>query len=138
MAENRKLGCLSIFLAVALAGSLLMNLILAAAALSRLGAGPQFAEPAPSFREVLVQRGARGSGDKIAVVTMRGLISSSLPGNVGDTMVEDMRLALQQARDDDHVRAIVLEIDSPGGEVTASALRTAWLRRSDATTPRPG
>jgi protease-4 len=135
MAENRKLGCLSIFLAVALLGSLFMNLILAAAALSRLGAGPQFAEPMPSFREVLVQHGARGSGDKIAVITMRGLISSSLPGNVGDTMVEDMRLALQQARDDDHVRAIVLEIDSPGGEVTASDAIYNWVVKTRAKKP---
>jgi protease-4 len=31
-----------------------------------------------------------------------------------------MRLALQQARDDNRVKAIVLEIDSPGGEVTAA------------------
>lgn len=135
MAENRKLGCLSIFLAVALAGSLFVNLILAAAELSRLGAGPQFAEPMPSFREVLVQHGARGSGDKIAVITMRGLISSSLPGNVGDTMVEDMRLALQQARDDDHVRAIVLEIDSPGGEVTASDAIYNWVVKTRAKKP---
>src|SRR5205807_1132584 len=29
-------------------------------------------------------------------------------------------LALQQAREDSHVKAIVLEIDSPGGEVTAA------------------
>jgi protease-4 len=135
MAENRKLGCLSIFLAVALVASLFINLLLAVTALSRLGAGPQFAEPAPSFREVLVQRGARGSGDKIAVITMRGLISSSLPGNVGDTMVEDMRLALQQARDDDHVRAIVLEIDSPGGEVTASDVIYNWVVKTRAKKP---
>src|SRR5207237_413787 len=33
---------------------------------------------------------------------------------------DDMRAALQQARDDDRVKAIVLEVDSPGGEVTAS------------------
>ena len=135
MAENRKLGCLSIFLAVALVASLFVNLLLAVTALSRLGAGPQFAEPVPSFREVLVQRGARGSGDKIAVITMRGLISSSLPGNVGDTMVEDMRLALQQARDDDHVRAIVLEIDSPGGEVTASDVIYNWVVKTRAKKP---
>jgi protease IV len=51
---------------------------------------------------------------------MRGLISSSLPGTVSDSMVDDMRAALQQARDDSRVKAIVLEIDSPGGEVTAS------------------
>jgi len=135
MAENRKLGCLSIFLAVALVGSLFINLILAAASFRRLGATTQFEEPTPSFREVLVQRGARGSDDKIAVITMRGLISSSLPGNVGDTMVEDMRLALQQARDDDHVRAIVLEIDSPGGEVTASDVIYNWVVKTRAKKP---
>jgi protease-4 len=135
MAENRKLGCLSIFLAVALVASLFINVLLVVTALSRLGAGPQFAEPVPSFREVLVQRGARGSSDKIAVITMRGLISSSLPGNVGDTMVEDMRLALQQARDDDHVRAIVLEIDSPGGEVTASDVIYNWVVKTRAKKP---
>jgi protease-4 len=35
-------------------------------------------------------------------------------------MVDDMRAALEQARGDDRVKAVVLEIDSPGGEVTAS------------------
>lgn len=135
MAENRKLGCLSVFLAVALVASVFINLILAAASFRRFGGTTQFEEPMPSFREVLVQRGARGSADKIAVITMRGLISSSLPGNVGDTMVEDMRLALQQARDDDHVRAIVLEIDSPGGEVTASDVIYNWVVKTRAKKP---
>src|SRR5205085_9122185 len=37
-----------------------------------------------------------------------------------DSMVDDMRAALQRARDDSRVKAIVLEVDSPGGEVTAS------------------
>ncbi|PYK49995.1 MAG: signal peptide peptidase SppA, partial [Verrucomicrobia bacterium] len=78
------------------------------------------AEPIPRFREILLQRGTRASLDKIAVITMRGLISSSLPGSVTDTMVDDMRAALQQAREDSRVKAIVLVIDSPGGEVTAS------------------
>jgi protease-4 len=126
MSANRKLGCLSIFLAVALCASFFINLILAASVFRRFGTGPRFEEPPPSFREVIVQRGSRG-GDKIAVVTMRGLISSSLPGNVGDTMVDDMRLALEQAREDDHVRAVVLEIDSPGGEVTASDMIYNWV-----------
>jgi protease-4 len=135
MPANRKLGCLSVFLAVALCASVFINLILAASALRRFGAGPRFEEPTPSFREVIVERGARGSGDKIAVIMMRGLISSSLPGNVGDTMVDDMRLALQQARDDDHVRAVVLEIDSPGGEVTASDVIYNWVVKTRAKKP---
>jgi protease IV len=119
MAGNRSLGCLSIFLFVALCASLFVNFVLMVTALQRLG-GIREAEPIPRFREVLLQRGARASLDKIAVITMRGLISSSLPGNVSDSMVDDMRAALQQARDDSRVKAIVLEIDSPGGEVTAS------------------
>src|SRR6058998_1506320 len=119
MAGNRKLGCLSIFLFVALCASLFVNFVLMIAAFQRLG-GVREAEPIPRFREILLQRGARASLDKIAVITMRGLISSSLPGNVSDSMVDDMRAALQQARDDTRVKAIVLEIDSPGGEVTAS------------------
>jgi protease-4 len=43
-----------------------------------------------------------------------------VPGDVGETMVDDLRFALEQAREDDKVRAVVLQIDSPGGEVTAS------------------
>lgn len=118
--SNRKLGCLSIFLFVAFCASLFLNLVLAAAALGRLGHIGHVAELPPRYREVLVQRSNRGSNDKIALIAMRGLISSSVPGNVSDNMVDDMRFALEQARDDERVKAIVLEIDSPGGEVTAS------------------
>src|SRR5438105_11050457 len=119
MTGNRKLGCLSIFLFVALCASLFMNFVLMMSAFQRW-AGVREPEPIPRFREILLQRGTRGAADKVAVITMRGLISSSLPGAVTDSMVDDMRAALQQARDDDRVKAIVLEIDSPGGEVTAS------------------
>src|SRR5881397_3493341 len=119
MAADRKLGCLSIFLFVALCVSLFVNFMLLMTALQRFG-GVREIEPIPRFREVLVQKGSRGITDKVVLITMRGLISSSIPGSVTDSMVDDMRTALQQARDDDRVRAIVLEIDSPGGEVTAS------------------
>ena len=119
MAVNRRLGCLSVFLFVALCASLFVNFVLMLAAFQRFG-GIREAEPIPRFREILLQRGTRPTLDKIAVITMRGLISSSLPGTVSDSMVDDMRAALQQARVDGRVKAIVLEIDSPGGEVTAS------------------
>jgi protease-4 len=117
---DRRLGCLSIFLFVALCASVFINLVLALAAFQRIGGVIREEEPISRFREILVQRGGRGISDKIAVIMLRGLISSSIPGNVNDSMVDDMRAALQQAREDDRVKAIVLEIDSPGGEVTAS------------------
>lgn len=117
---DRKFGCLSIFLFVALCASLFFNLMLGMIALRGFATGVRVEEPVPKFREVVVQRGARLVSDRIALITMRGLISGSIPGNVSESMVEDMRLALEQARDDSHVKAIVLEIDSPGGEVTAA------------------
>src|SRR2546423_223081 len=118
---DRKLGCLTIFLFVALCASVFMNLILAMAAFRGFGSsGVLVEEPLPRFREIVIERGTRMVPDRIALITMRGLISSSIPGSVSDSMVEDMRAALQQARDDNRVKAIVLEIDSPGGEATAA------------------
>jgi protease-4 len=117
---DRKLGCLSIFLFVALCVSVFVNFILAIATFRGFATGVRVEEPMPKFREIIVERGARLVPDRIALITMRGLISGSIPGNVSESMVEDMRLALEQAREDSRVKAIVLEIDSPGGEVTAA------------------
>ena len=132
MAGNKKLGCLSIFLFVALCASLFVNLVLAVTTLSKFGSVARQTEPAPRFREIMLQR---GDNDKIAVISLRGMISSSLPGNVGESMVDDMRAALQQARDDENVRAVVLEIDSPGGEVTASDVIYNWVVKTRAKKP---
>jgi protease IV len=117
---NKKLGCLTIFLFVVLCASILFNFGLATVAFNRFTGASHNQEQVPRFRETVLDRGNRGNSEKIVVIALRGIISSSLPGNVGDSMVDDMRYALEQAREDDNVRAIVLEIDSPGGEVTAS------------------
>jgi protease-4 len=117
---NRKLGCLTLFLFLALCASVIVNVFLTIAVVGRISGGGIREEPWQRFREIVVQRGARGTSDRIALIVLRGLISSSIPGNTGDNMVDDMRFALQQARDDDRIKAVVLEVDSPGGEVTAS------------------
>ena len=117
---DRKTGCLSVFLFVALCLSIFVNLLLVLTMLHRFGRVVGVEEPLPRFREVLLQRGAPGALDKVALIMLRGLISTAVPGNATDSMVDDMRTALQQAREDDRVKAIVLEIDSPGGEVTAA------------------
>ncbi len=119
MAADRRLGCLSIFLFVALCASAFINFVLVMAMFQRIGGMAREVEPMPRFREILVERG-HGGADKIALITLRGLISSSVPGNARETMVDDLRGSLQQACEDDRVKAIVMEIDSPGGEVTAS------------------
>src|SRR6184192_565397 len=117
---NRRLGCLTLFLFLALCASVIINVFLAIALLGRVSTGVAREEPLAKFREIVVQRGGRGVSDRIVVIVMRGLISSSIPGAASDNMVDDLRMALQQARDDDRVKGVVLEVDSPGGEVTAS------------------
>jgi len=116
---DRKLGCVTLLLFLALCASVAVNIFLVFAVVGRLGSMTREEGP-PRFREIVVQRGGRGISDRVAVITMRGLISTSIPGSAGENMVDDLRLALEQARDDGRVKAVVLEIDSPGGEVTAA------------------
>jgi protease-4 len=117
---NRKLGCLSIFLFVALCVSVAVNLGLATSAFHRFQSAGGEVQYRPRFNEMVLERGTSGSSGKIAVISLRGLISTGVPGNVGESMVDDLRWELEQARNDDNVRAVVLEVDSPGGEVTAA------------------
>lgn len=98
----------------------MLNIFLAFMTLGRISAAGTREDPLTKFREVMVQRGVRGTSDRIVVIMLRGLISTSIPGAASENMVDDLRLAMQQAREDDRVKAVVLEVDSPGGEVTAS------------------
>lgn len=73
------------------------------------------------FEETLLNPAKeKGDSDKILVVHLRGIISGLEPGSFADTAVEDIKVQLRQAADDKDVKAVVLHIDSPGGEVTAS------------------
>lgn len=112
---QKKLGCLGILLVVVLCVSLLLNFIFLVAK----GSGPLTGK-APQFEKAVVVEAPPGTDDKIALLHLRGIITSAEPGALGETMVEDLKIQLQQAADDDKVKAIVLHIDSPGGEVTAS------------------
>lgn len=61
--------------------------------------------------------------DKVAVIPVEGVIGpadSGIGGAVATTTPEGMRDALLQAKEDESVAAVVLEINSPGGGVTAS------------------
>src|SRR5436190_5727477 len=107
---NRKLGCLTLFLFLALCASVIVNIFLAVAVIGRLSGGVIRQEPVTKFREIVLERGARTTSDRIVLISLRGLISTSIPGNASDNMVDDLRLALQQAREDDRVKAVVLEV----------------------------
>jgi protease IV len=85
-----------------------------------VGAGGRSAPSAVYYEEEYVS----GTGpDKIAVVPVDGTIAAA-DNSTGDlqptTTPEGLADALQQARGDARVAAVVLEVNSPGGGVTAS------------------
>lgn len=119
MNKERLKSCLVVFGVVVLAVSLFFNLGLILALVGKSSSRHVSVTREPSFEEEVVD-GSASSGNKIALIDLTGIISSSIEGQVGETMVEDMIGKLRQAREDDSIRAIVLHIDSPGGEVNAS------------------
>jgi protease-4 len=60
------------------------------------------------------------SPNKIAVITVDGIITSHEFDEAGNNMVDVIEAQLDQARDDNRVKAVILKVDSPGGEVLAS------------------
>jgi len=116
MARNSQL--LFIVGLILLGSSLLANLLF----LSRdqsFFSGPSHIESAPYFEEEFVE-GNESQKKRIAKIDLFGVIAQEVPGEVGSSMVDDLILQIRQAANDDSVAAILLHIDSPGGEVTAS------------------
>ncbi len=101
-----------------LAGGLLISLIANAVLVQSLSR-----EPARTRRERFTEVVVGGVGeDKIVLVPVRGLITFSAPPSIwereslGKQVVERLRAAAE----DPAVKAVVLQIDSPGGGITAS------------------
>lgn len=112
--------CLSIALAVVVGVVLLSVLgnILGIAYLALNAPDPELIEPDPVFRRVLVKEGSESR--RLARIDIEGMIFSSVAGPLGGSMVEQTKAMLADARSDDRVKGVLLYINSPGGEVTAS------------------
>ena len=72
----------------------------------------------PRIDEVLLEESS--GSDKIAVVPVNGIISGQGLDQGGASMVEVLKAELRRALEDDDVKAVILKVDSPGGEVLAS------------------
>ncbi len=72
----------------------------------------------PKLDECLIED--NGSRNKIAVITVDGIISSHTDDGMGNDQVDVIKAQLMRAEDDDRVKAVILKVDSPGGEVMAS------------------
>lgn len=71
----------------------------------------------PRLDEVIKESGSK---EKIVVIPIEGIISSSLGGRSGFNLVDLIKAQLARAEADDTVKAVILRVDSPGGEVLAS------------------
>src|ERR1039457_1984286 len=72
----------------------------------------------PKLEEAVLED--NDAGNKIAVVDIDGIITSRGDDQNGYNMVDLVKAQLDHARDDSKVKAVVLRVDSPGGEVLAS------------------
>lgn len=80
------------------------------------GVRTQFA--GPRLDEVLLEN--NHSANKIVVVPVDGIISSQMVDRGGNSRVEIIKAQLKRASRDSKVKAVLLKVDSPGGEVLAS------------------
>src|SRR5256885_3904949 len=82
------------------------------------GTAAQTRTAGPKLEEAVVED--NDSANKIAIVPVEGIITSDLVerGNYG--MVDYIKDQLKMASQDERVKAVVLKVNSPGGEVLAS------------------
>lgn len=93
--------------------------------------GGAFAATAGNVTEQVVRE---GGGNKIAHIDLEGVITAS-SNRAGSSMVDEFAQLLDTAVEDDAVKAIVIRINSPGGEVTASDRLHHMIQRADAKKP---
>src|ERR1035437_8534320 len=60
------------------------------------------------------------ASSKIAVIEVNGIITDHAMDQGGYNMVDVIKAQLKRAEEDEKVKAVVLKVDSPGGEVLAS------------------
>jgi len=77
------------------------------------------------------------SRNKIAVVPVVGVITSEQVDQHGHTMVDVIKQQLANAAEDKRVKAVLLKVDSPGGEVLASDEIHRALKEFQSDTGKP-
>lgn len=97
-----------------LAVSLLFNFV----SVLLSGPAPTGYAASPDFIEVVLED--NGSRNKIAVLNLQGVISGQTYGSGGHSIVSYVKDQLDACSSDDRIKAVILKVDSPGGEVLAS------------------
>jgi protease-4 len=121
-----------VIVGVLVAGGVGLFALLASAVHSATGSAHAHGGTGSSdLHEVVVED--NDSHNKIAVVAIEGVITGSPIDPEGRTLVDLVKHQLQRAAEDDAVKAVLMRVDSPGGEVLASdeIYRLLWKFMED-------
>jgi protease-4 len=111
---------LSVLLFISLFGNLTQ--LVSRAVSSGLGSGSfrssMTRDVGPRLEECVIED--HDAASKIAVVRVEGIITDQSIDQAGNSMVDIIRAQLNRAKKDNRVKAVLLKVNSPGGEVLAS------------------
>lgn len=111
-------ACLVVGLIVIVGAVLVLSMASSLVHLDGLGPSVGRVAVGPRLEEILLED--NDASAKVAVIELEGIITSQLSDPLGFDQVDVLRAQLKRAREDTRVRAVVLKINSPGGEVLAS------------------
>lgn len=115
------IAIVAIFMIVLVVGALIAGSAMESmsSAFGKLSEGG-FAQPS-KYQEVFIS-GKRASQNKIAVVQLKGIITSGDDSGFSSqgASAASINARLRHILNDNNVKALIIRIDSPGGEVTAS------------------
>jgi protease IV len=123
---------------ILLAGFLVLSLLgnFLSALFSGFTGGPaRTARTGPQFQEMVLED--NGVRDKFAVISLEGVISGQAFDPSGYNLVNFIEDQLELCAKDDRVRAVLLKVDSPGGEVLASDEIYRLIERFQDATGKP-
>ena len=92
-------------------------------------------EVGPRLEEVCLENNK--SLNRIAVINIEGIITSHGSDGSGNSLVEVVQAQLDRAADDKKVKAVIIKMDSPGGEVLASDQIYKAIREFETTSKKP-
>lgn len=116
-------GCVTIFVPVLLVGGFFVLMFFMASSsledASKSSLGSIYSTGGGSnLRERVIRQGS--GGPTVAIVTIQGAIDGGGSPLEGEGMLSYVSQQLEAAGEDDNVKAVILQIDSPGGGLTAS------------------
>ena len=117
---RRRFGCSGVLIGILIVLAVLLGVAVLVVAVAGSGERTPWraGTGAARIKEILVAAAKEDTPGKIVVIDVKGLIMSDIGRNGTDPA--RFAMELQKAADDPHVVAVLLDMDTPGGEVTAS------------------